>query len=161
MKPNLLPFRRTIFSSCLVLAACLSLPAVAATFRSFTEAVSGSYFFQQPVYWVGEEPPSEAESQLLFKILDDWRVSQQIGLAELEAFLETYTNSVWAPSLHANLGKFYRDSGRYTPALEHWEQAWVGIKPTVSGRRGQDRGRLHPGALDPVARQFGPLRNAH
>ena len=75
---------------------------------------------------MGEQPPSESESAALWQILDGWRSSHfQIGLPDLEMFLEAYTNSPWAPSLHANLGKYYRDRGFISPALEHWAAAWA------------------------------------
>src|SRR6266508_3348926 len=59
--------------------------------------------------WVGR-PPSEGESRLLLEILDGWLASgKQLGLADLDMFLEAFPNSGWAPSLRANLGKFYRE----------------------------------------------------
>ena len=77
-------------------------------------------------------PPSESESQSLWQILEGWRASDnQAGLAELEMYLAAHTNSAWAPSLHANLGKFYLDNGYVTLALEHWDQAWADTKSWV------------------------------
>src|SRR5437867_3770264 len=108
------------------LSGLLSLPARSATSRTYTVAVAGSYFFPQRVVWVGEQPPTESESKVLWLLLDEWRAGHfQPGFAKLELFLAAYTNSPWAPSLHANLGKFYRDRGLISPALEHWEAAWT------------------------------------
>src|SRR5439155_23092567 len=130
MKPNLF---RTIRRGILVVTGWVLLLAFspssarAAQFNSFAEAVSGSYFLtQQPFLWVGAQPPDESESRDLWLVLDNWRSNgYRSGASDLELFLQTYTNSPWAASLHANLGNFYRDHGRITPALEHWAQAWV------------------------------------
>jgi hypothetical protein len=51
----------------------------------------------------------------------------------LEEYLRVRTNSPWAPSLDAALGKHYFDTGRYTLALEHWELAWLATKDYESG----------------------------
>src|SRR2546429_4843175 len=140
MRPNLhCTFRWSIFLlvGCVLLVACAPPSARAAQFNSYAEAVAGSYFFPQRVIWVGDQPPSESESRQLFQILDGWRAShRQAGLADIEMFLEAYTNSAWAPCLHSNLAKFYRDRGRYTLALGHWEQAWVmsGQYPDGAGK---------------------------
>jgi len=130
MKPNLLsPIHRIIFSllAGAALGGLLPWSARAATFATWAEAVSGSYFLtQQPFVWVGDQPPSETESQELWIVLDNWRANgYRTGAQDIELFLQTYTNSPWAPSLHASLGKFYLDNGRITLALEHWEQAWL------------------------------------
>jgi len=93
------------------------------------------------VVWVGNQPPIESESQWLWQILDGWRASKyQIGLQDLELFLQGNTNSPWAPSLHANLGKFYLDQGRITPALEHWEAALelTANEPVGNGKKVAD-----------------------
>src|SRR5436190_7499048 len=123
-----------LFLTSAALIGSLSVPARAATFNTYAEAISGTYYFPRPMLRVGEEPPSESESELLWQILDGWRASgQQSGLPDLEMFLEAYTNSPWAPSLHANLGKYYLDSGYITLALEHWEQAWLSTQHYRSG----------------------------
>ena len=41
-----------------------SVPARAATFSTYTDAVAGSYFFPKRVVWVGEQPPTESWAAL-------------------------------------------------------------------------------------------------
>src|SRR5205814_2755812 len=104
------------------LGGLLSVPTRAATFRTYTDAVAGSYFFSQRVVWVGQQPPSESESKVLWLLLDEWRAGHfQPGFGKLDLFLTAYTNSPWAPALHANLGKFCRDRRLLRPALQHWQ----------------------------------------
>jgi hypothetical protein len=61
-----------------------------------------------------------------------WQV-QTLTVEELEQFIAAYPASTWVPSLRANLGKHYRESGRYTPALEHWGAAWEAMKGAADG----------------------------
>src|SRR5205807_6059759 len=56
----------------------------------------------------------------------------QAALLALEQYLERHTNSAWAPSLRANLAICYRSSGRYTRALNEWENAWNTVKEGTS-----------------------------
>jgi YD repeat-containing protein len=51
-----------------------------------------------------------------------------LGIRALELFVETYPNSVWTPSLRNNLAFYYRNKGRYSLALAHWENAWETTK---------------------------------
>src|SRR2546426_7969068 len=94
MKPNLpAPIRGILvplFTA--ALGGWLSCSARAATFASWAEAVSGSYFLtQQPFVWVGEQPPSESESQELWIVLDNWRANgYRTGVQDIELFLQTY-----------------------------------------------------------------------
>jgi len=54
-------------------------------------------------------------------------------IQELEQFLADYPDSPWVPSLRANLGAFYRKSGRYGWALQHLEAAWQLTQPAPEG----------------------------
>jgi hypothetical protein len=58
---------------------------------------------------------------------------QAATVEELERFISAYPESAWVPSLRANLGKHYRDIGRYTLALEHWGAAWEALKGAADG----------------------------
>jgi hypothetical protein len=57
----------------------------------------------------------------------------------------TYPDSPWVPSLRINLGKYYRDNGQYTLALEHWEAAWEATKhyPAGEGKKVADYALAH------------------
>jgi hypothetical protein len=65
---------------------------------------------------------------------------KEIGAAEfeeLENFVAARPQSPWTPSLRVVLGKYHRDRGSYTRALEHWETAWEATKLSTS-RSGQE-----------------------
>jgi RHS repeat-associated protein len=48
------------------------------------------------------------------------------ALAEaLEVFIRENPNSAWAPSIRFGLGQYYRDVGRHSLALIHWEDTWL------------------------------------
>jgi RHS repeat-associated protein len=102
--------------------------------RTSAERISGGLFFGQRIVQVGPVQSSEQESQLVFELLANVAASNyRTGFAELEQYLAARTNSPWAPSLDAVLGKHYYDHGRYTLALEHWELAWLATKEYRNG----------------------------
>src|SRR2546426_6364942 len=85
---------------------------------SAAERISRTYYFSQRLVWIGAQPPSDLESQLLLNMLEDWRVSKgRIGLGDLETFLKNYPSFPWAGSLRGNLGKYYLSRGRTTLRL--------------------------------------------
>jgi hypothetical protein len=80
MNPNVLPgiFRLTkqLSAAALLATSCFAPPTQGATFRSYGEAVAGSYFpTDQPLMWVGDQPPDEAESLSFWIVLDNWRAN--------------------------------------------------------------------------------------
>jgi hypothetical protein len=54
-------------------------------------------------------------------------------IARLEQFVDERPASVWSPSLRVNLGRHYRQKGRYSEALRHWEEAWQATKHLKDG----------------------------
>jgi tetratricopeptide (TPR) repeat protein len=54
-------------------------------------------------------------------------------IARWEQFVGERPASVWSPSLRVNLGKHYRQKGRYSEALRHWEEAWQATKHFKDG----------------------------
>jgi hypothetical protein len=149
MKLN--PFSNSLRVLCSLLVGAaltglLSGPVCAATFNTYADAVSSTYFLPQRVVWVGEGPPAEEESKQLLDILQVWRDTQGLlGLADLEMYLAAYANSPWAPSLHANLALHYRSRGQTSVALEHWEDALVATKdyPAGDGKKLADLALAH------------------
>ena len=88
--------------------------------RTAAEQISRGMYFGQRIVPVGEQP-AETDAQLLLVLLNVVAINNyRTGLEDLEVFLNIYSNSPWAPSLDAVLGRHYFEMGRYTPALEHW-----------------------------------------
>ncbi len=109
--------------------------------QSVSDRLSRQLFYDEHIVQVGPRVSSEQEAQLLLETLEAWRASRyQNGVEQLEEFLNTLTNSPWAPSLDAVLGRYYYDVGRYTLALEHYELAWAATKHDASrnGKRVAD-----------------------
>jgi RHS repeat-associated protein len=98
--------------------------------ESWLEKVQNASFFKDRLQWVGSSQPSEADSQAC------WEMGQVlfstntlvIQLAALETFISQHPDSAWTPSLEANLAKYYREHGRFSLALEHWQSAWLKLK---------------------------------
>ena len=91
--------------------------------------------FTHPLVYIGEQAPDPTESQDLWRAIEV--LSQQgprVGIPALELFAQTYSNSVWTPSLQNNLGFYYRNRGGYTLALQYWGAAWDATKLAESGR---------------------------
>ena len=101
---------------------------------SATDVLTQNTFLGEPFAWVGSIPPSDGESEdLLTAAQFAFAVPWPTGLQALEAFITNYPASSWIPSVHAHLGKAYRESGRDTLALQHWETAWVATSGYSSG----------------------------
>jgi hypothetical protein len=78
MKTNSFSNPRRVLASFFAAAALgslLSSPIRAATFHSYADAISATYYFPRPVLPVGEPAPSESESEHLWQILEIWRAS--------------------------------------------------------------------------------------
>ena len=63
----------------------------------------------------------------------------------LEAFLKAYPESAWSPSIMAMLGRHYRNTGRYSLALERWEECYLAVRAgqTQAARRVGDFAYAH------------------
>lgn len=53
---------------------------------------------------------------------------------EIEGFLRDHPNSPWRASLLTNLGIVWRETGRYSQALDAWETAWSLTRADISWR---------------------------
>ena len=81
--------------------------------------------FYQNLTWVGNAPPAQSENRALWTEIQNMQShGVEATLPALEKFIADNPESPWAPSLRANLGRYYREHGRYTKALQHWELAW-------------------------------------
>jgi RHS repeat-associated protein len=98
------------------------------------EQISQKRTFRQQLLWVGTLAPSEADSQALLTALETFRTTgNEAGIAALEGFLISRPRSPWGPSLHSQLGAYYRQAGKYSMALTHWETAWKATSEFTSG----------------------------
>ena len=90
--------------------------------------------FPSPLVFVGDQAPDVAESEDLWLAIDVMRVNgPKVGIPALELFVESYPKSAWVPSLRSNLGRYYRNLGRYSLALAYWEAAWEATRLEDAG----------------------------
>jgi len=92
--------------------------------------------FSYPIETVGDRVPAAHETAALEETL-----ARGTNTAEgLEQFIRDFPDSPWTPSVRAQLGFGYREQGRMTPALAHWEATWSRVKRNedAGGRRVAD-----------------------
>src|SRR3989442_3123233 len=133
MKPNLLPAVRRIIFPLLAGAALSTLAQVALdpylAGLPAEQRITQAPVFRDPIIYVGDQPPDAAESEDLWSAIDVMRQhGPAVGIPALELYIQSYSNSVWTPSLRNNLGVYYRNKGHYSLALAHWETAWETTK---------------------------------
>ncbi len=97
--------------------------------------VSSTPVFAEQIVWVGGTPPPETESLAVLELLQDLRRGDplQPDWRPLEDFITDHPRSAWTPSLRTSLASWYREHGRYSRALAHWEAAWTATKEYRSG----------------------------
>lgn len=127
----------------------LNWPSRAQTGGSSTVPFFHSPLFADKVRPLAVVPEGDSDSQALAEIATTRQTAiravltqpnkeallLQIGVAEideLESFIAARPQSVWTPSLRVAVGKYYRDRGSYTAALDHWEAAWEASKHVTS-----------------------------
>ena len=99
--------------------------------QPFADEITRASVVYQPIMWIGETPPGEAENRALHA---DVEKMKQLGVGpavpDLETFLATYPGSPWAPSLRANLGQYYYDNMVFLPAHFSFGN-WHGKRPKM------------------------------
>jgi hypothetical protein len=94
-----------------------------------------SDLFPRGIHWVGNVPPNDLETLELADVLLDKPLDQFAPLPDrVEEFLQQRPNSAYAPSLRVELAYWYRKTGRFTRALEHWSAAWESSAHFNEGR---------------------------
>jgi RHS repeat-associated protein len=117
---------------------CLSLGftvlgASAAEVPDLATRINQVRVFNLPIMWIGQKP-NEADTQALWDAIETARTQgREAGVKAMENFLTSRPRSDWTPGIRAQLGKHYRDEGRYTLALQHWELAWEATKHHKEG----------------------------
>jgi hypothetical protein len=96
--------------------------------------IARSPVFYQKLMLVGSPAPAPGENEILWSEVQNIRAQ---GLAPsipvLEDFTATRTNSPWKLSIEANLARYYRETGRYTKALDTFESVWLAIGKEKEG----------------------------
>ncbi len=111
-----------------------------------TDRLFETRLFAQPLVWVGQNKPSDAESKMLWSAFGVEK-SRPLGdsIPDIESFIASNPSSAWTPSLNCNLGDYYREKGYFSQALSHWQAAWDGSKNLndLYGRRVADYSLAH------------------
>ena len=116
---------------CVMLALAIPHSVAVGKGASYVDQVKGTLVFSSPLDWVGSEPPMNQSGELLTALAAFEGSGTPAGLAALEQFLSKYPDSPWAPSIWMNLAEYYREHGRYSLALDHWEKAWAATKSSL------------------------------
>ncbi|HEY3760659.1 MAG TPA: cysteine peptidase family C39 domain-containing protein [Verrucomicrobiae bacterium] len=96
--------------------------------------ISYAGVFYQPLAVVGTVPPADEQNEILAEeVARIKKHGLDSSIPALEAFVSRYSASPWTPSLHANLGRYDYEHGRYGKALDHWETAWSLTKDATNG----------------------------
>lgn len=81
--------------------------------------------FARPIVWVGLATPRPAETRALWDAIQQMQTLPPEERADvLEVFIKQHPYSPWTPSLRTQLAKHYRERGRHTLAMQHWDAAW-------------------------------------
>ena len=112
-------FRALFLASALAIAAIQN---TAAEESPIDHQIQTSGVFRTPLEIVGTASAA-GESKALLAALGQFKGNIKSGLAASEAFLKSYPDSPWAPSLRVNLAEYYRANGQYSLALDHHSEA--------------------------------------
>lgn len=123
-------FLKLVSFTCVLLWGGLGMSADGPT---MAQKIKGQTIFTSPIIWVGAGEPPQAESTALQEALNQFQRSEPTGgtrngIAALEGFIVAHPESRWTPSIRVHLAEHYRNSGRYTLALAHWQAAWLTTK---------------------------------
>jgi hypothetical protein len=107
-----------------------------ATTGDYTDKLTHARLFpKQNLMWIGEQAPSEAESEELWEALGVGSFKSFSDAAPgVETFIKAHPNSPWVPSLQANMGTYYKKSGYFTLALNDWQAAWNATRQMTDWR---------------------------
>ena len=92
---------------------------------SLAQKISKQWIFEKSLTWVGDKEPPITETEAIWGVVSVMgKEPADKSISRLEAFAQSHPDSQWTPSIHANIGKYYREQGFYTRAMKHWETAW-------------------------------------
>ena len=112
-----------------LMAVVVASPMLLAGEPSTAQKIKSALVFTTPIGHLGTNEPPESESEALMTAIKAFSTGgPRGGILALESFVTANPDSVWSPSLHVHLAERYRNFGRCTLALEHWEAAWNATK---------------------------------
>jgi RHS repeat-associated protein len=90
------------------------------------------------------EPSNEETLELGILIGDDERLPGDI-VSRLENFISKYPDTAYGPSIRNQLAAFYKRSGRYQRAMDHWASSWAATADlqTREGKKIADEAVAH------------------
>ncbi len=94
--------------------------------RLLAEKITQATVLRPPLEFVSAAVPPETESRLLWTMLSE--PSDDPAYEQLQRFVVDWPQSGWTPSVRAHLGQVHRSQGRYTLALQEWENAWLATR---------------------------------
>ena len=99
-----------------------------------TERIARPAVFSHLILPVDTTASTEQETQDLMDALNfDQPKDFKRTADQVEGFIASHPTSRWTASLRSNLGQYYREHGRHTLALQHWEAAWEATKDFKDG----------------------------
>ncbi len=133
--PNGFPFAIwSVMVSCALLTGSAWWAKAAPESHNRTERIARPAVFSHLILPVDTTASTEQETQDLLDALNFDRPKDFKRTAEqVESFIASHSTSRWTASLRSNLGQYYREHGRHTLALQHWEAAWEATKDFKDG----------------------------
>src|SRR5204863_6046401 len=82
---------------------------------NLAEQITQTKISSGSILWAGTNEPNAVETAAVWAIVDQFKDGR--APTDLEAFVQSYPDSAWTPSVRAHLGWSYRQQGRHTLAL--------------------------------------------
>src|ERR1051326_4272839 len=73
---------------------------------SLADTILNGGFLDEPILWIGDQPPIEKESQQLLDVLN--HLDQPDWTTKLEKFILAHPESPWVPGVRSALAVMYR-----------------------------------------------------
>jgi RHS repeat-associated protein len=87
--------------------------------------------FAEPLVPTGAVPSAEENRQIADALRQHVQRPVADDFSALEEYVAAHPDSPWTPSLLFNLGTEYYRTGRYSKALESWQDAWPRMQPEI------------------------------
>lgn len=98
-------------------------------------AIEHAHVFKNPMLWCAEGEPETREMSELWQVVVDIDAGRVDLPGGFERFMAAHPGSGWQPSVIAGLAGYYRQTGRYSKALEYWKKCWEENGAAENGNR--------------------------